>query len=173
MHRFEESFASISRMEAIMIFLAYAAHKSFNVFQMDVKTAFLNGTLKEDMYVCQPKDFIDTDHPSHVSTSAKPIREAPHRGGVLKNDLIIISGKPLKGLWVYEDSGFELTGFFSECCYAGCKDTSRVTSLDSNLRQKSWLAGSSNEKDCTALSTAEAEYVSSIPRFAQVLWMRT
>ncbi|GJY17835.1 retrovirus-related pol polyprotein from transposon TNT 1-94 [Tanacetum coccineum] len=63
---FEESFAPVARMEAIRIFLAYAAHKSFTVFQMDVKTAFLHGTLKEDVYVCQPEGFIDADHPSHV-----------------------------------------------------------------------------------------------------------
>ncbi|GJX77604.1 retrovirus-related pol polyprotein from transposon TNT 1-94 [Tanacetum coccineum] len=63
---FKESFALVSRMEAIRIFLAYAAHKSFIVFQLDVKTAFLHGTLKEDMYVCQPEGFIDADHPSHV-----------------------------------------------------------------------------------------------------------
>nr|GEV61456.1 retrovirus-related Pol polyprotein from transposon TNT 1-94 [Tanacetum cinerariifolium] len=63
---FEESFTSVARMEAIRIFLAYAAHKLFIVFQMDVKTAFLYGSLKEDVYVCQPKGFIDADHPSHV-----------------------------------------------------------------------------------------------------------
>nr|GFD03765.1 retrovirus-related Pol polyprotein from transposon TNT 1-94 [Tanacetum cinerariifolium] len=63
---FEESFAPVARIEAIRIFLAYAAHKSFTVFQMDVKTAFLHGSLKEDMYVCQPEGFIDVDHPSHV-----------------------------------------------------------------------------------------------------------
>ncbi|GJY27314.1 retrovirus-related pol polyprotein from transposon TNT 1-94 [Tanacetum coccineum] len=63
---FEESFASVSRMEAIRIFLAYVAHKSFTVFQMDVKIAFLHGTLKEDVYVCQPEGFIDADHLSHV-----------------------------------------------------------------------------------------------------------
>nr|GFB80637.1 retrovirus-related Pol polyprotein from transposon TNT 1-94 [Tanacetum cinerariifolium] len=63
---FEESFAPVARMEAIRIFLAYAAHKSFFVFQMDVKTAFLHGSLKEDVYVCQPEDFINADHPSHV-----------------------------------------------------------------------------------------------------------
>nr|GFA28094.1 retrovirus-related Pol polyprotein from transposon TNT 1-94 [Tanacetum cinerariifolium] len=63
---FKESFASVARMEAIRIFLAYAAHKSFIVFQMDVKTAFLHGSLKEDVYVCQPEGFIDADHPSHV-----------------------------------------------------------------------------------------------------------
>nr|GFC71795.1 retrovirus-related Pol polyprotein from transposon TNT 1-94 [Tanacetum cinerariifolium] len=56
---FEESFAPVARMEAIRIFLAYTAHKSFTVFQMDVKTAFLNGSLKEDVYVCQPEGFID------------------------------------------------------------------------------------------------------------------
>nr|GEU99183.1 retrovirus-related Pol polyprotein from transposon TNT 1-94 [Tanacetum cinerariifolium] len=63
---FEESFAPVTRMEAIRIFLVYAAHKSFIVFQMDVKTAFLHGTLKEDVYVCQPEGFIDDDYPSHV-----------------------------------------------------------------------------------------------------------
>nr|GEV21917.1 reverse transcriptase domain-containing protein [Tanacetum cinerariifolium] len=61
-----QSFAPAARMEAIRIFLAYAAHKSFTVFQMDVKTAFLHGSLKEDVYVCQPKGFIDADHPCHV-----------------------------------------------------------------------------------------------------------
>nr|GEZ13287.1 hypothetical protein [Tanacetum cinerariifolium] len=63
---FEESFAPVARTEAIRIFLAYVAHKSFSVFQMDVRTAFLHGSLKEDMYVCQPEGFIDVDHPSHV-----------------------------------------------------------------------------------------------------------
>nr|GFA80562.1 hypothetical protein [Tanacetum cinerariifolium] len=47
---FEESFASVARMEAIRLFLAYDAHKSFSIFQMDVKTAFLHGSLKEDVY---------------------------------------------------------------------------------------------------------------------------
>ncbi|GJU18167.1 retrovirus-related pol polyprotein from transposon TNT 1-94 [Tanacetum coccineum] len=63
---FEKSFAPVARMEAIRIFLAYVAHKAFTMFQMDLKTAFLHGTLKEDVYVCQPESFIDADHPSHV-----------------------------------------------------------------------------------------------------------
>nr|GEV83612.1 hypothetical protein [Tanacetum cinerariifolium] len=77
---FEESFASVARMEAIRIFLAYAAHKSFTVFQMDVKTAFLYGSLKEDVYVCQPEGFIDADHPSHVYKLKKALyglKQAP------------------------------------------------------------------------------------------------
>nr|GEW89261.1 retrovirus-related Pol polyprotein from transposon TNT 1-94 [Tanacetum cinerariifolium] len=63
---FEESFIPVAKMEAIRIFLAYEAHKSFTVFQIDVKIAFLHGSLKEDVYVCQPEGFIDPDHPSHV-----------------------------------------------------------------------------------------------------------
>nr|GFA95028.1 retrovirus-related Pol polyprotein from transposon TNT 1-94 [Tanacetum cinerariifolium] len=63
---FEESFAPVARMETIRIFLAYVAHKSFTVFQMDMKTTFLHGMLKEGVFVCQPEGFIDADHPSHV-----------------------------------------------------------------------------------------------------------
>nr|GFA54897.1 retrovirus-related Pol polyprotein from transposon TNT 1-94 [Tanacetum cinerariifolium] len=77
---FKESFASVARMEAIRIFLAYAAHKSFIVFQMDMKTAFLHGSLKEDVYVCQPEGFIDADHPSHVYKVKKALyglKQAP------------------------------------------------------------------------------------------------
>ncbi|GJS71239.1 retrovirus-related pol polyprotein from transposon TNT 1-94 [Tanacetum coccineum] len=77
---FEESFAPVAKMEAIRIFLAYAIHKSFIVFQMDVKTTFLHGTLKEDVYVCQPEGFIDADHPSHVYKSKKVLyglKQAP------------------------------------------------------------------------------------------------
>ncbi|GJV29576.1 retrovirus-related pol polyprotein from transposon TNT 1-94 [Tanacetum coccineum] len=77
---FEESFALVARMQAIRIFLAYAAHKSFTVFQIDVKTAFLHGTLKEDVYVCQPEGFIDVDHPSHVYKLKKALyglKQAP------------------------------------------------------------------------------------------------
>nr|GFB35081.1 retrovirus-related Pol polyprotein from transposon TNT 1-94 [Tanacetum cinerariifolium] len=77
---FEESFTPVARMEAIRIFLAYATHKSFTVFQMDVKTAFLHGSLKEDVYVCQPEGFIDADYPSHVYKLKKALyglKQAP------------------------------------------------------------------------------------------------
>ncbi|GKF69177.1 retrovirus-related pol polyprotein from transposon TNT 1-94, partial [Tanacetum coccineum] len=60
-------------MEAIRIFLAYAAHKGFTVYQMDVKTTFLYGSLKEDVYVCQPEGFIDAYHLSHVYKTQKGI----------------------------------------------------------------------------------------------------
>nr|GEV07127.1 retrovirus-related Pol polyprotein from transposon TNT 1-94 [Tanacetum cinerariifolium] len=63
---FEESFAPVARLEAIRMFIAYAAHKNITIFQMDVKTAFLNGPLKEEVYVSQPKGFIDPEFPNHV-----------------------------------------------------------------------------------------------------------
>nr|GEW33904.1 retrovirus-related Pol polyprotein from transposon TNT 1-94 [Tanacetum cinerariifolium] len=72
---FEESFALVARMGSIRIFLAYAAHKSFIVFQMDVKTAFLHGTLKEDVYVCQHEGFTNADHPNHVYKLNKALYE--------------------------------------------------------------------------------------------------
>nr|GEW98228.1 putative reverse transcriptase domain-containing protein [Tanacetum cinerariifolium] len=63
---FEESFAPVARIEAIRIFIANAVSKNMTVYQMDVKTAFLNGELKEKVYVSQPEGFVDPDHPTHV-----------------------------------------------------------------------------------------------------------
>nr|GEZ29224.1 retrovirus-related Pol polyprotein from transposon TNT 1-94 [Tanacetum cinerariifolium]GEZ44878.1 retrovirus-related Pol polyprotein from transposon TNT 1-94 [Tanacetum cinerariifolium] len=63
---FEESFAPVARIKAIRIFIANAASKNMSIYQMDVKTAFLNGELKEEVYVSQPEGFIDSDHSTHV-----------------------------------------------------------------------------------------------------------
>ncbi|GKA73079.1 retrovirus-related pol polyprotein from transposon TNT 1-94 [Tanacetum coccineum] len=97
---FEESFAPVARMEAIRIFLAYVAHKSFTVFQMDVKTAFLHGTLKEDVY---------------AKPTEKHLKE-------VKRIFRYLRGTVNMGLWYTKDSGIELTRF-SDADYAGCKDT--------------------------------------------------
>ncbi|GJW33360.1 retrovirus-related pol polyprotein from transposon TNT 1-94 [Tanacetum coccineum] len=58
---FEESFAPVARLEAVRIFVAYVAHKSFSIYLMDVKMDFLNGPLKEKVYVAQPDGFVDPD----------------------------------------------------------------------------------------------------------------
>ncbi|GKC68418.1 retrovirus-related pol polyprotein from transposon TNT 1-94 [Tanacetum coccineum] len=304
---FEESFAPVARMEAIRIFLAYVAHKAFTVFQMDVKTAFLHGTLKEDVYVCQPEGFIDADHPSHVYKLKKALYGLSKLQGLVYVDDIIFGsthprytqlfsdlmksrfemsmmgemtfflglqvnqspcgifinqskyvleilkkygmescdpvGTPMEikdkldrdqhgspvdatkyrsmigalmyltssrpdivhatclcaryqakptekhlkevkrifrylqgtvntGLWYTKDSGFELTGF-SDADYAGCKDTFKSTSGGAQFLGEKLVSWSSKKQDCTALSTAEAEYVSLSACCAQVLWMRT
>nr|GEZ37552.1 Gag-Pol polyprotein [Tanacetum cinerariifolium] len=63
---FEESFAPVARLEAVRLFIAYAAYKSFTVYQMDIKIAFLYGPLKEEVYVNQPDGFVDPYHPDKV-----------------------------------------------------------------------------------------------------------
>nr|GFA15453.1 retrovirus-related Pol polyprotein from transposon TNT 1-94 [Tanacetum cinerariifolium] len=77
---FEESFAPVARLEAIRIFLAYAAQKNMVVDQMDVKTAFLSGNLREEVYVSQPDGFVDADNPNHVYKLKKDLyglKQAP------------------------------------------------------------------------------------------------
>ncbi|GJS38329.1 retrovirus-related pol polyprotein from transposon TNT 1-94 [Tanacetum coccineum] len=77
---FEESFALVARLEAIRIFLAFAAHMNMVVYQMDVKTAFLNGNLREEVYVSQPDGFVDKDKPNHVYKLKKALyglKQAP------------------------------------------------------------------------------------------------
>ncbi|GKF09875.1 retrovirus-related pol polyprotein from transposon TNT 1-94, partial [Tanacetum coccineum] len=63
---FEESFPPMARLDAIQIFLAFAAQMNMIVYQMDVKTTFLNGILREEVYVSQPDGFVDQDNPNHV-----------------------------------------------------------------------------------------------------------
>nr|GEW63862.1 retrovirus-related Pol polyprotein from transposon TNT 1-94 [Tanacetum cinerariifolium] len=63
---FEESFSPVARLEVVRMFVAYAAHKNFTIYQMDVKTAFLNGSLKEEVLVSSPNGFVDPDFPNHV-----------------------------------------------------------------------------------------------------------
>ncbi|GJZ13180.1 retrovirus-related pol polyprotein from transposon TNT 1-94 [Tanacetum coccineum] len=77
---FEESFSPVARLDAIRIFLAYAAHMNMVVYQMDVKTAFLNGILREEVYVSQPDGFVDQDNLNHVYKLKKALyglKQAP------------------------------------------------------------------------------------------------
>nr|GEW86538.1 retrovirus-related Pol polyprotein from transposon TNT 1-94 [Tanacetum cinerariifolium] len=77
---FEESFAPVARLEAVLIFVAYVAHKSFPIYQIDVKTEFLNGPLKEEVYVAQPDGFVDPEHPEKAYRLRKALyglKQAP------------------------------------------------------------------------------------------------
>ncbi|GJT55077.1 retrovirus-related pol polyprotein from transposon TNT 1-94 [Tanacetum coccineum] len=97
---FEESFAPVTRIEAIRIFLAYVAHKNMEVFQMDVKTAFLNGILKKEVQ-------------KFVKGVVDPTLFTRKEG----NDLILYP----------KDIGFNLTAF-ADADHAYCQDTRRSTS---------------------------------------------
>ncbi|GKE91773.1 retrovirus-related pol polyprotein from transposon TNT 1-94, partial [Tanacetum coccineum] len=77
---FEEYFAPVARLNAIRIFLAFVAHMNMIVYQMDVKTAFLNGILREEVYVSQPDGFVDKDDLNHVYKLKKALyrlKQAP------------------------------------------------------------------------------------------------
>ena len=63
---YDETFAPVARLEDIRIFLAYASHMKFKVYQMDVKSAFLNGKLEEEVFVEQPPGFEDCKHSDYV-----------------------------------------------------------------------------------------------------------
>ncbi|GJT50040.1 retrovirus-related pol polyprotein from transposon TNT 1-94 [Tanacetum coccineum] len=158
---FEESFAPVARLEAVRIFVAYAAHKSFPIYQMDVKTAFLNGPLKEEVYVAQPDGFVDPDHPEKVYRLRKALyglKQAPRA-------------------WYDELSKFLISkGFtkaFSDVDHAGCVDTRKSTSGGIPFLGDKLVRWMSKKQDCTAMSFAEAEYVALSASYAQVMWMRT
>ncbi|GKA41950.1 putative ribonuclease H-like domain-containing protein [Tanacetum coccineum] len=89
---FEESFAPVARLDAIRIFLAYVAYMNTIVYQMDVKTTFLNGILREEVYVSQPDGFVDQDNPNHEFSKeiVDPTLFIRRQG----NDILLISQSP-------------------------------------------------------------------------------
>ncbi|GJS33371.1 retrovirus-related pol polyprotein from transposon TNT 1-94 [Tanacetum coccineum] len=89
---FEESFTSVTRLEAIRIFLAFAAHMNMVVYQIGVKTVFLNDILREEVYVSQPDGFIDLENPNHVYMLKKALYGLSRDQGL--DDIIFASTKP-------------------------------------------------------------------------------
>nr|GEZ99632.1 copia protein [Tanacetum cinerariifolium] len=164
---FEESFAPIARLEAVRLFIAYAANKSFTVYQMDVKTAFLYGPLKEE---------LNSDHQSPRGifiNQAKYAQEILKKHGMTSCDSI---GTPMATKHLDAD----LTGTpvdqmkYRNLDHAGCLDSRKSTSGGIQFLGGAKLVSSSSKKhDCTSMSSAEAEYVSLSACCAQVLWMRT
>nr|GEZ45545.1 hypothetical protein [Tanacetum cinerariifolium] len=92
---YDETFAPVAQIEAIRLFLAYAAHQDFTVFQMDVKTTFLNGILKEEVYVAQPPGFVSKKYPDHVYALDKALydlKQAPRAWYDVLSKFLIDSG---------------------------------------------------------------------------------
>jgi hypothetical protein len=92
---FDETYAPIARLESIRILLAYATYHGFKLYQMDVKSAFLNGPIKEDVYVEQPPDFEDSEYPNHVYKLSKALyglKQAPRAWYECLRDFLITNG---------------------------------------------------------------------------------
>nr|GEX20302.1 retrovirus-related Pol polyprotein from transposon TNT 1-94 [Tanacetum cinerariifolium] len=155
---FEEPFAPVSHLEAVRIFVAYASHKSFPIYQMDIKTAFLNGPMKEEVYVAQPDGFVDPDHPEKVYQLMKALyglKQAPRA-------------------WYDELSKFLTSkGFTKDADHTRCIDTRKNTSGGIQFLGDKLVSWMSKKQNYTTMSSAEAEYMALSVSCAQVMWMRT
>jgi hypothetical protein len=92
---FDETYAPVSRLESICILLAYATYHGFKLYQMDVKSAFLNGPIKEEVYVEQPPGFEDSEYPIHVYKLSKALyglKQAPRAWYECLRDFLITNG---------------------------------------------------------------------------------
>jgi hypothetical protein len=91
----DETYAPITKLESIHILLAYATYHGFKLYQMDVKSAFLNGPIKEEVYVEQPPGFEDSEYPSHVYKLSKVfygLKQAPRAWYECLSDFLITNG---------------------------------------------------------------------------------
>nr|GEY41260.1 hypothetical protein [Tanacetum cinerariifolium] len=173
---FEESFASVARLEAIRIFLAYAAHKNMVIYQMDVKTAFLND-VDDGGYSMKEKSKLDEDKEGKVVNPS-------HYRGMIGTLLYLTASRPdlqfaicmcartvHRGLWYPKDSSVALTAF-ADADHAGCQDTRRSTSGSVQFPEERLISWSSKRQNSAAISSTEAEYIALSGCCAQILWMR-
>ncbi|GJZ21891.1 retrovirus-related pol polyprotein from transposon TNT 1-94 [Tanacetum coccineum] len=164
---FEESFAPVARLEAIRIFIAkcppllLGAHKNMTIYQMDVKTAFLNGELKEEVYVSQPEGFVDQDNPSHVYKLKKALyglKQAKDHANSYRKHLL--SGE--MDLSILNRTHFTWVYWYS-------KDTDMSTHAYAMP-----ITGAVVQRNKKALlSRDRAEYIALSGCCSQILWMRS
>ncbi|GJU06948.1 putative late blight resistance protein homolog R1B-23 [Tanacetum coccineum] len=148
---FKESFAPVARHEAVRIFIAFAAHINMVVYQMDVKTAFLNGIIREEVYVSQPDGFVDGENPNHVYKLKKALYGLKQALRAWQRHIIA----------------------FADADHAGCQDTRRSASESMQIlgeRLVSWL---SKKHKSTSISSTEVEYIALSRCCTQILWMRS
>nr|GFA20846.1 hypothetical protein [Tanacetum cinerariifolium] len=123
---YDETFAPVPRIKAIRLFLAYAAHKDFTVFQMDVKTTFLNGILIEEVFGMENCDIVPTPMVEQAKLKldlvGKLVDHTDYRS-MIGSLMYVTSSRPdimfATCLWYPKDSGFDLTTYL-DAYHAGC-----------------------------------------------------
>ncbi|GJV03198.1 retrovirus-related pol polyprotein from transposon TNT 1-94 [Tanacetum coccineum] len=197
---YDETFAPVARLEAIRIFLAFATYMNFIVYQMDVKSAFLNGKLKEEVYVKQPLGFESNEFPNHVCKLDKALyglKQAPraceNSNGTLNNLGPDLSGKAVnetqyKGMiesLMYLTASRPDIQFLTCLCarYQANPKESHLIAVKRIFRKRTLgacqlLGGklvcwSAKKQQFIAMSSAEAEYVATAGCCANILWMKS
>nr|GEW23701.1 ribonuclease H-like domain-containing protein [Tanacetum cinerariifolium] len=167
---YEEVFAPVARKEAKRLFLAYASFVGFMVYKMDVKSAFLYGTIEEEVYVCQPLGFEDTDYRDKIYKVVKALyglHQAPRAWyETLANYLLenvkrifrYLKVKPYLGLWYPKDSPFNLVAY-SDSDYAGASLDKKSTTGGCQFLRCRIISWKYKKKIVVATSSTEAEYV--------------
>ncbi|GJS73380.1 retrovirus-related pol polyprotein from transposon TNT 1-94 [Tanacetum coccineum] len=182
---YDAKFAQVARLEAIRIFLAFATYMNFTVYQMDVKSAFLNGNSKEEVYVQQPLGLESSEFPNHVCKLGKAlygVKQAPRAwyetlSTFLTETYVILVQVYLKGTsslgrWYLKCSGFDLKGYLSSD-YVECIMKRKSTSGACELLRSKLVCWSAKKQQYVAMSFAEAEYVADAGCCANILWMKS
>nr|GEW64381.1 ribonuclease H-like domain, reverse transcriptase, RNA-dependent DNA polymerase [Tanacetum cinerariifolium] len=140
-------------IEAIVIFLAFTSFMGFIVYQIDIKNAFLYGTIEEEVYVSQPYGFIDPQFLNKVYRVEKALyglHQTP-KAWYLK-------GQPKLGLWYLRDSSFDLKAY-SDSDYAGANLDRKSTTGGCQFLGRNLISWQCKKQTIVATSTTEAEYV--------------
>nr|GEW79722.1 uncharacterized mitochondrial protein AtMg00810-like [Tanacetum cinerariifolium] len=174
---YDETFAPVAQIEAIRLFLAYVAHKDFTVFQMDVKTSFLNGILKEEVFGMKNCDTVPTPMVEQAKLKldlvGKPVDHTVYQSMIgLLMIFRYLKGTINLGLWYPKDFGFDLTAY-SDADHVGCHLDRKSTSGSVQFLGDKLVCWSSKKQIYVSISTAESKYVAFSSCCAQVLWMRT
>nr|GEV55501.1 retrovirus-related Pol polyprotein from transposon TNT 1-94 [Tanacetum cinerariifolium]GEV56445.1 retrovirus-related Pol polyprotein from transposon TNT 1-94 [Tanacetum cinerariifolium] len=187
---FEESFTSVSRIEAIRIFIANATSKNMIIYQMEVKTAFLNGELKEEVYA--PRAWYDTlswflpgnkfskgvvdptQNMVFVVCMCAKYRVKPTKKYIeaIKRVFRYLRGTINWGLSYLKDTALVLTTY-ADANHAGCQDARKSTSGSAQFLRDNLVSLSSKKQKSTAILTTEAEYIAMSGCCARILWMRS